>query len=298
MPVRGEKRGHAHQPAVDHDADALDREARLGDRRGEHDLACARRAGRQRRILRLLRQHPVERRHLDAGAETALRKQPGRPADLPGAGQEDEQIAFLLRERLYDHAGRRRLDAPVRRTGQIARLNREAAPLARHDRRPAEQLRHRFGFQGRRHDEQAQVLAKHALRLQAERQAEIRLQVPLVELVEDQQADVLERRVALQHPRQDTFRNDLDARLGAHLRVEPHPVADRGADGFAERPGHEPGGRTGGEAPGLEHDDLASVQPRGVQQGQRHPGRLTRSGRGDQNDAGMGRQRPVQLVQH
>ena len=43
---------NAHEPAVDDDAHAFDRERRLGDRGGEHDLAPPRGRGRDGEILR------------------------------------------------------------------------------------------------------------------------------------------------------------------------------------------------------------------------------------------------------
>jgi hypothetical protein len=56
---------HAHEPAIDDHADALDGEAGLGDRGRQHDLAHARRCRQQRCVLRRLRQLAIERRDAD-----------------------------------------------------------------------------------------------------------------------------------------------------------------------------------------------------------------------------------------
>ena len=52
---------HAREPAIDHDAHALDGERGLGDRGREHDLAPARRRRRDRAVLHLGFERAVER---------------------------------------------------------------------------------------------------------------------------------------------------------------------------------------------------------------------------------------------
>ena len=88
---------HPHQPAIDHDAHALDGEAGLGDRGRQHDLAPAGGRGRDGAVLVGRRQVAVERRHVDIGAEVAQALLD--PADLADAGQEDQRAAAFVGER-------------------------------------------------------------------------------------------------------------------------------------------------------------------------------------------------------
>ena len=102
------------EPRVDDDAHAVDRQARLGDVRREHDLAAARARRRERRVLLAGRELAVERQQVDVGAERELFAQPPLDAaDLAGAGQEHEQVARRVRERAM-HGAR---DASVDRLG-------------------------------------------------------------------------------------------------------------------------------------------------------------------------------------
>ena len=66
-----------------------------------------------------------------------------------------------------------------------------------------------------------------------EREPEIGVQTALVEFVEDDEPDPLERRIVLQQARQHAFGDDLDARPRTDTRVEAHAIADRFADGLA-----------------------------------------------------------------
>ena len=112
----------------------------------------------------------------------------------------------------------------------------------------------------------------------------------LVEFVEQDGADAVEHRVVLQHAGQDAFGDHFDARLRRHFRFETDAVADGGADRFAERLGHEAGGRARGDAARFQHQDLA-VEPRRFKQGQRHLGGLAGAGWCFQHEPRMCRQR-------
>ena len=93
MPVRAEKRLAALQAAVDHDRDALDGQAGLGDVGGQHDPAAAARRRSDRRILRRLRQIAVERqdwnvpgsRAASIGQSRRISRAPGRNTSTPPA---------------------------------------------------------------------------------------------------------------------------------------------------------------------------------------------------------------------
>jgi hypothetical protein len=155
----------------------------------------------------------------------------GRAPDLGGAGQEDEHVAVVPVERA---AWRGRTAGSMKAvdgraagrsvsTGCAAslRCGRRARPSSSARTAPVE----RGG-----HDEDAQVRAQQRLRLEREGEAEVGVDAALVELVEDDDAGVVERRVVLQHPREHALRDDLDARARSDARIEAHAVADGVAD--------------------------------------------------------------------
>ena len=110
-------------------------------------------------------------------------------------------------------------------------------------------------------------------------QPEVGLEAALVELVEDHQAHALEAGVALQPPGEDALGHHLDARGGPDPPVVAGAVADGLADLLAQQRGHAAGRGPGGEPARLEHDDRPALQPRLVEEGQRHHRRLAGPGR-------------------
>lgn len=100
-----------------------------------------------------------------------------------------------------------------------------------------------------------------------------------MELVEDHQADALERRVFLQPTGEHAFGDHFDARGRPDLAFEANAVTDGFPDPFAQLAGHPLGRGARGQAPGLEHDDALAGQPRLVEQRERHAGSLARPGR-------------------
>ena len=115
------------------------------------------------------------------------------PPDLAGAGQEHEHVALVAGQRVADGARHPGLDSSVRRSRRVADLDGDssgprcvttgASPSSRLTRWPssvADMTRSRRS--GRR----------IALGLERERQAEVGVQAALVELVEDDQAVLLE----------------------------------------------------------------------------------------------------------
>src|SRR5690606_38264061 len=79
------------EPGVDDDAHAVDRQARFGDVRGEHDFAAPVARGRERGVLLSGRELAVERQNVDVAVERAFFDQaPFDAADLAGAGQKYE----------------------------------------------------------------------------------------------------------------------------------------------------------------------------------------------------------------
>ena len=117
------------------------------------------------------------------------------------------------------------------------------------------------------------------LRVEREREPDVGVEIALVKLVEQHGRDALERGIALQHPREHAFGDDLDPRALAHARLEPHAVADGVAGALAERRGHPHRDRARREPARLEHHDALAARPRLVEQRERHDGALARAGR-------------------
>ena len=71
-----------------------------------------------------------------------------------------------------------------------------------------------------------------------ERKAEIRIEGPLVEFIEQHGRDTVEFRIVEDHAYEDTFGDHLDPGPLADPVVEPHAVADRLPDRLSEQGGH------------------------------------------------------------
>ena len=110
-------------------------------------------------------------------------------------------------------------------------------------------------------------------------EAKVSLQTTFVELVENDCCDTFQRRIGLQHPSQDAFRNHFDASVMRHSSIHPHPIANRPADTFMQGLRHSVRDGASGEAAGLEHDDAPAGHPGLLQQGERHNRTLAGAGR-------------------
>ena len=117
-------------------------------------------------------------------------------------------------------------------------------------------------------------------------------------LVENDDADAVERRIALQHARQNAFGHDLDAGLGADTGFEPGAKTDGRADFFSQHLGHAPRGCTGGETARLQHHDLLCPEPRCIEQRQRDQRRLAGARRCFEDGCAVTVERHAQIGQH
>ena len=117
------------------------------------------------------------------------------------------------------------------------------------------------------------------LRAQREREAQIGVEATLVEFVEDDEPDAIERGVALQATREDAFGDDLDARARPDARVAAHAIAHGLADVFAAKLRDAMRGGARGEAPRLEHHDRLAAEPRCAVERGRNERRLAGAGR-------------------
>ena len=178
----------------------------------------------------------MQGQHVDA------REPAGDRADLAGAGQEHEHVAVALaqgppyrRRHVVEQAG---VDPQaVRRIDRRGRwrphhVDREQRVVGGHD-RCAARCQHRgeparVGRRGR--GEQPQVGPEVGADVDAEREREVGVEVPLVALVEDDGVHAGQLRVALEPPDEQPGRDHLDPRVRAGAAVAAHGVPDPAAD--------------------------------------------------------------------
>ena len=255
----------ARQARVHHDGHARNRQRGLRNGRGEDDAPTARRG--QRPVLLGSAQLTVQHQHVHSGQA----QRPAHGLDLAHARQEHEERPLSGRDRLLDRARHVRQElaahthaiVPDRphglhaaRRGSVTQLQRviiarninERGLLARRGAQPGNRAR---GLQRRRRQGDEQVLAQRRTRIQGEGQSQIRVQVALVELVDDDPRHARQLRVALQAAQRHARRHHLHARTFADPRIPTHRIADLPADLLTEQTG-----------------DPASSGPRG------HPARL------------------------
>ncbi|CCF21609.1 protein of unknown function [Pseudorhizobium banfieldiae] len=208
-------------------------------------------------ILLLLGEVAIERD--DHRLRTEASFQPlGRPLDLCLARQEGEDRSCIAPMGLDNRPRDTVLDAFARRTVAVADVDRKAAPLADDHRRMVQEIRHPLDVERCRHHHDPQVVAQSGLHVECERQAEIRIQRPLMEFVEQDGGDTFQLGIIEHHSRKDALRHHLDPGAGRDPRVQPHPVADAVTDRIAAQFRHPPRRRPCGKPPGLDKDDPAA----------------------------------------
>lgn len=108
--------------------------------------------------------------------------------------------------------------------------DRKLAAFACDHRRVGEKTGNCRNVERRRHDEDAELGPHESLGLQRERETEVGVQAALVEFVEDEEIDALERWIVLEHAGEDTLGYDLESRRRPDARVESHAITNGGAD--------------------------------------------------------------------
>ncbi len=154
--------------------------------------------------------------------------------DFGNAGKEGEDGAVFLVKRLADCGGDLIFQTLAGFVAEIACLHRPGAAEAFDDGRCEECLRQVSG-QGRRHQDDAEVVADDALCVEGEGEAFVGVQRTLVEFVEDNAGDAFESGIGQDHPAEHAFSDDFDARVFRGAHVEAGAQADGLADALAER---------------------------------------------------------------
>ena len=169
---------------------------------------------------------------------------------------------------------------------EVARLDREDTARRIDDRRVAKVRGDARGIEGGGHDEDLEIVAKPALDVERECQAEVGIERAFVEFVEDDEPGAGKLRILLEPAGEDALGDDLDPRFRRDAPLEAHGVANRSAHLLAQRLRHAVRGVARGKAAGLQHDDLLMLQPRCIEQLQRHARGLARTRLGDEQCGG------------
>lgn len=287
----------ARQPGVDHDPHPGHRQARLGHRGRQDDPAPGSTAP-EHRVLHRRRGLPVQLQHV--GVQVG--QLPGHPGDLADPGQEAQHIApghlgqrpphrrrHMAEERRIDpHPVRR--PYPARRRG-VVDGHRVHPALGGDHRGVVQQRRPRLYVGRRRSRHQPQIGPQGGPYVQQEGHRGVRVEMPLMALVEQDDIHPGQFLVPLQPLQQHARGHHLDHRVPGDPALTAHGESDPPAGLLAQQPRHPPGRRPRRHAPGLGDQH---PHPR-LGERQRHQRRLARSRRRGQRGAAVGLQRPQQV---
>src|SRR5262249_48486348 len=283
--------GEAHEPGVDDRHDALHRYRGLGDVGGEHDAPPRPRA--QRPLLVVERLVAVQRDDVHGASLRERRERLRGTPDLRRARQEDEHVAIVhqRREHCRDVVGQ----PATRGNRRPARRDRMRATFRRQHRRSRQVGGERVGGQRGRHHDQLEIGPDGVLELADDGEREITLQVALVELVEDDDAHAIQKRIAREATAEDALGDEPEAGGPVAALLEAHRVAHLAAHGAPAAPSDERRPRPRRAAPPPPHQDAtpaprtrAGGRPRGpglVWPAPAGPGRTRRPRRGSASPA-------------
>ena len=217
----------ARESGVNDHAHARKGHARLGDIGREHDATPIARAQYPRLLLD--RQLAVQQQHLGLDLVQHARAL----FEFVLAGQEAEQVAGVLHQGLLHRAFQLERQRLLRARREMRDRHRITAAGAGQARR-VEEARELLAIERGRHHHKAQVFAQAGLHVDTEREAEVAVQMALMEFVEQNRADAFEHRVILEHAREDAFGDDFNARRRRYLRFEADAITDGCTDRLAE----------------------------------------------------------------
>lgn len=284
--------GFARQPRVDDHPYAGNRQRGLRHGRRQHHPPPRPRG--QHRVLHGRRCPTVHLEHLGPAQVAQL---PRHARDLPDPGQETQHVPVPFAQcppyrrrhvreqrRVHAHAvgwpygTYRRGPDDLHRVRDALRLDHRGVAQ-----QPGPALR--VGRRGRR--DQPQLGPQRLPYVDQEGGHRVRVQVPLVALVQDHGVDAGQLLVPLEALEQHTGRDDLHACVPPDDSLAAHGVADALADLLAQQPRHAPGRRPRRDPPRLgdDHPPRGTLVPLAEQPGQRerHQRRLAGAGRRDEH---------------
>ena len=283
----------AGQAGIDHGADAVDGQRGLGDVGGEDDFSLGELVQHAR--LGVKRERTMEGEDGQIARLGEAFQSGGSAADFVHARQEDQNVAGVVRgfvKQIADLAGdvlgqdmaggRRRGRGESKLDGEHPAGHVEGGAVA-------QKRGDGLGVERRGHDQDVQVIAHGGGDFAKHGDAEIAVDVTFVKFVEDDAADAFEEGVLDELSGEDAFGEDLQGRVFG----EAFFAADLIADLVAQLPvvfkGDAVGGRAGGDAAGLEHDDaiIGALEHAGLEDGRSDAGGLAGARFGDDDQAAM-----------
>jgi hypothetical protein len=215
----------------------------------------------------------VKREHVDV-IEIGQRTDSG--SDLADSREEDEDIPEVVLERMAHRSCDAVFQTGVRSHWYPTQINRERPSPARYEWGISEEDRDRARVESRRHDENAKLRPEALAGVKCERQAEVRLEVALVELVEDDRCHPVEPGVSLQASGEDPVGDDLDPGSPGEPALVTCGYADGLSDTLAEERSHPCGRSSSCDSTGLEQE-YAPIHPWLVQKAKGNDRRLART---------------------
>ena len=148
------------------------------------------------------------------------------------------------------------------------------------------------------HHENPQIVAQRGTGVKRKRKSEIGMNAPFMELVENQQGNPLQGGIVLDHARQNSLRDDLDACLRPGNSFKTGAVSGPLPGLFPEQVCDSHPCAPGGDPARFQHQDFPAAQKGGVQKRGRHHRALARSGSGAENRTAAVFQSARQIVQN
>jgi hypothetical protein len=154
-------------------------------------------------------------------------------ANFPLPGKEDENVSGRSFERLLNRL--RDVSFQASRAGESNVMCCDRVALSRtvDQNCLGQEQFHSRAVECRRHDQDPEVLSQMRLCIQCQGQAQVGVDAPFVEFIEDNQSDAGEVRLMLEHACENAFGNDFDPGFTADPHITADPVADGLSDPFA-----------------------------------------------------------------
>jgi hypothetical protein len=199
----------------------------------------------------------VQREHVDV---IQIGEGADRSSDLSDSREEDQDIPEVVLDGMT-HGCRNAVFQPgIRSHWYPTQINRERSSPARDKWGISEEDRDRARVESRRHDENAKLRSEAFAGVQGERQAEIRLEVALVEFIEDDQCHAVEGGISLEASGENAVGDDLDPGRAGYPALVTGGQTDSLSDTLAEERSHPCGRSTSCDPTGLEQE-YAPVHP-------------------------------------
>lgn len=173
--------------------------------------------------------------------------------------------------------------------GVVGDVDGEGAAGDAHDGGVVEEGGDGLGVEGGGHDEELEVGADGLLDFKEHSQGEVAVEGAFVEFVEDDAADGFEEGVREELAGEDAFGEDAEAGGGGEAFVEADVVADLLAEGPGLFLGDAEGAGAGGDAAGLEDDEVGMIGGEDVsaEDGGGDAGGFAGAGLGDEDEGGL-----------